>query len=73
MLYVFLQEVQILEENLDNSLIHEENALDDAPPGDATSLQRSMKDQKVKFEVGSCRVRRRRNLCDKPRSTTLLL
>ncbi|KAJ7262294.1 hypothetical protein B0H12DRAFT_1321913 [Mycena haematopus] len=53
------QEVQILEENLDNSLIHEENALDDAPPGDATSLQRSMKDQKVKFEMELEQLRKR--------------
>ncbi|KAK6981223.1 hypothetical protein R3P38DRAFT_3464352 [Favolaschia claudopus] len=53
------QEVQILEENLDNSLTREENAVDEAPSGDATSLQRLMKDQKVKFEAELDQLRKR--------------
>ncbi|KAF8210105.1 hypothetical protein K438DRAFT_1903746 [Mycena galopus ATCC 62051] len=53
------QEVQILEENLDNSLTREENALDDAPSGDVSSLQRLMKDQKVKFEMELEQLRKR--------------
>ncbi|KAF7361997.1 CAP-Gly domain-containing linker protein 2 [Mycena venus] len=53
------QEVQILEENLDNSLTREENALDEAPSGDAASLQRLMKDQKVKFEMELEQLRKR--------------
>ncbi|KAJ6475245.1 hypothetical protein C8R47DRAFT_1142759 [Mycena vitilis] len=53
------QEVQILEENLDNSLTREENALDDGPPGDTASLQRLMKDQKVKLETEIEQLRKR--------------
>ncbi|KAJ6593784.1 hypothetical protein B0H19DRAFT_916405 [Mycena capillaripes] len=53
------QEVQILEENLDNSLTREENALDEGPPGDAASLQRLMKDQKAKFEMELEQLRKR--------------
>ncbi|KAJ7096443.1 hypothetical protein C8R44DRAFT_813037 [Mycena epipterygia] len=53
------QEVQILEENLDHSLTREENALEEGPPGDTTSLQRIMKDQKVKFEMEIEQLRKR--------------
>ncbi|KAJ6586802.1 hypothetical protein DFH09DRAFT_1141573 [Mycena vulgaris] len=53
------QEVQILEENLDHSLTREENALEDAVPGDAASLQRIMKDQKVKLEAEIEQLRKR--------------
>ncbi|KAJ7733766.1 hypothetical protein DFH07DRAFT_928669 [Mycena maculata] len=53
------QEVQILEENLDNSLTREENALDEGPPGDTASLQRLMKDQKVKLEMEIDQLRKR--------------
>ncbi|KAJ6499418.1 hypothetical protein C8R45DRAFT_982319 [Mycena sanguinolenta] len=53
------QEVQILEENLDNSLTREENALEEAPSGDAASLQRLMRDQKVKSEMELEQLRKR--------------
>ncbi|KAJ7703320.1 hypothetical protein B0H17DRAFT_1042700 [Mycena rosella] len=54
------QEVQILEENLDHSLTREENALEDAAaPGDAASLQRIMKDQRVKLETEIEQLRKR--------------
>ncbi|KAJ7497179.1 hypothetical protein FB451DRAFT_1075615 [Mycena latifolia] len=53
------QEVQILEENLDHSLTREENALEDAAPSDAASLQRIMKDQKVKLETEIEQLRKR--------------
>ncbi|KAJ7456281.1 hypothetical protein B0H11DRAFT_1925810 [Mycena galericulata] len=54
------QEVQILEENLHNSLAREENALDDeGPPGDTASLQRLMKNQKAKPEMGIEQLRKR--------------
>ncbi|KAJ7647445.1 hypothetical protein FB45DRAFT_893476 [Roridomyces roridus] len=53
------QEVQILEENLDNSLIREENSLDEPPSGDAASLQRTLRDQKAKFELEMEQLRKR--------------
>ncbi|KAF7321415.1 hypothetical protein MKEN_00662000 [Mycena kentingensis (nom. inval.)] len=51
------QEVQILEENLDNSLLKEEEAHDDTP-GDSSSLQRLLKDQKAKFEMETEKLRK---------------
>ncbi|KAJ7783014.1 hypothetical protein B0H16DRAFT_1671164 [Mycena metata] len=49
------QEVQILEENLDNSLVHETKALEEGPPGDAATLQR----MKIKLEVEMEQLRKR--------------
>ncbi|KAJ7045398.1 hypothetical protein C8F04DRAFT_1388040 [Mycena alexandri] len=49
------QEVQILEENLDNSLVHETKALEEGPPGDAASLQRL----KIKLEAETEQLRKR--------------
>ncbi|KAJ6557190.1 hypothetical protein B0H10DRAFT_2121012 [Mycena sp. CBHHK59/15] len=53
------QEVQILEENLDNSLTREEDALDETTPADVASLQRKLKEQKVKLEMEIEQLRKR--------------
>ncbi|KAJ7072430.1 hypothetical protein C8F01DRAFT_1076444 [Mycena amicta] len=53
------QEVQILEENLDNSLTKEENAQNDVPAGDSASLQRLLRDQKLKSDMEVEQLRKR--------------
>nr|GAT57604.1 predicted protein [Mycena chlorophos] len=53
------QEVQILEENLDNSLTREELSQDDLPAGDTASLQRLLRDQKLKSDMEIEQLRKR--------------
>jgi predicted RNase H-like nuclease (RuvC/YqgF family) len=51
MLTTVLQEVSILEENLDKSLTHEENGINDSNlSDDVVSLQRKIKEQSVELE-----------------------
>ncbi|KAL0956076.1 hypothetical protein HGRIS_002245 [Hohenbuehelia grisea] len=55
------QEVAVLEENLDQSLIREEQALDeDQPPlGSEEALQRALKEQKMRLEMELEQLRKR--------------
>ncbi|KAJ7218148.1 hypothetical protein GGX14DRAFT_440092 [Mycena pura] len=53
------QEVQVLEENLDHSLLHEEKASDQTLPVNTASLQRLTRDQSAKFEMEIEQLRKR--------------
>ncbi|KAF7315292.1 hypothetical protein MIND_00043700 [Mycena indigotica] len=54
-----LRKVQILEENLDNSLTREEDAHADLPIGDTADLQRALRDQKLKADMEIEQLRKR--------------